>query len=516
MIKLASATFVYLALFASIAGLSYAQSLGNAGTIEGTVIDPSGAVVAKAQVSVHNAVSGYTQSVVSDSDGVFRLRNLPPNPYHLEVKAAGFGVFSQDVDIRNSIPVQVKATLALAGANTSVTVEGGAEALEVDPSAHVDVDRSLISRLPAFDPSGGLSRAITFSTGGVVNDGNGMFHPVGDHSQTSFVIDGQPISDQQSKIFSTQLPTSAIQSMEVVTGTPAAEFGDKSSLIAQITTRSGLGATRAFGNIEANYGTFGTTGGSVSLGLGNAKIGNFIALDGTRSGRFLDTPEFRPIHDIGNGQTIFDRLDYQPSGKDVLHLNLFTARNWIQIPNDFDQLAQDQHQRVLTWNLAPGYQHTFSGHTLLTVNPYIRKDQFNYYPSRDPFADFPATQLSSRHLLNWGVKADVATMRGRHNLKYGVDLKQTRLLENFGFGVTDPGFNSPCIDSTGAAIPDATLTSPAQCVGAGYEPNTTDNPDLAGAEFSPGLLTFDLSRGGHPFNFHATGHINQYAFYPQD
>src|SRR5258708_15527157 len=180
MIKLASATFVYLALFASIAGLSYAQSLGNAGTIEGTVIDPSGAVVAKAQVSVHNVVTGYTQTVTSGTDGVFRLGNLPPNPYHLEVKAAGFGVFSQDVDIRNSIPVQVKATLALAGANTSVTVEGAAEALEIDPSAHVDVDRSLILKMPAFDPSGGLSQAITFSTGGVAADCNGLFQPLGD------------------------------------------------------------------------------------------------------------------------------------------------------------------------------------------------------------------------------------------------------------------------------------------------------------------------------------------------
>jgi len=42
--------------------------------------------------------------------------------------------------------------------------------------------------------------------------------------------------------------------MEIVTGTPDAEFGDKSSLIANITTRSGLGAGRAFGNLDATYG----------------------------------------------------------------------------------------------------------------------------------------------------------------------------------------------------------------------------------------------------------------------
>ncbi len=61
-------------------------------------------------------------------------------------------------------------------------------------------------KLPSFDPGGGLSEAITYSTGGVAADANGFFHPLGDHAQVSFVIDGQPISDQQSKVFSTQLP----------------------------------------------------------------------------------------------------------------------------------------------------------------------------------------------------------------------------------------------------------------------------------------------------------------------
>jgi hypothetical protein len=105
-------------------------------------------------------------------------------------------------------------------------------------------------------------------------------------------------------------------------------------------------------------------------------------VDGIRTGRFLDTPEFTAFHDKGNNETIFDRFDYHPTGKDAIHLNLFTARSWFQIPNDYDQLGQDQHERVLTWNIVPGYQHTFSSHTLLTINPYIRKDQVNYYASR--------------------------------------------------------------------------------------------------------------------------------------
>jgi hypothetical protein len=486
----------------------FAQSLGNAGTIQGIVRDPSGAVIANAQVSLRNVISGYSQTETSASDGTFRFVNIPPNSYHLEVRASGFTPFESDASIRNSIPMQIGATMKLAGSATTVNVESGtADLLETDPTAHVDVDRNLILKLPSVNPGAGLSDAITYGTGGVAADGNGFFHPLGDHAQVSFVIDGQPISDQQSKVFSTQLPTSAIQSMELITGNPVAEFGDKSSLVAQITTRSGLGAPKMFGNIDANYGTFGTTGGSVALGLGTAKIGNFIAIDGTRSGRFLDTPEFTPLHDKGNNETIFDRLDYQPNGQDVFHLNLFVARNWIQIPNSYDQIGQDQRQRVLTWNIAPGYQHTINAHTLLTVNPYIRKDEFIFYASNNPFADTPFTSSQNRHLLNYGVRADVSITQGRHNIKAGIDLKQTRLLEKFGFGVTDPAFNPVCVDADGNPAGPSTLTDPNGCAKVGLVAN--DN-------LQPGLVPYDLTRNGSLFQFRGAKNINQYAGYVQD
>ena len=74
-------------------------------------------------------------------------------------------------------------------------------------------------------------------------DSNGGFHPLGDHADTSFSVDNQPITDQQSRTFSNQLSQNAIQSLDVLTGVPPAEFGDKTSLIVKATTRSGLGAS---------------------------------------------------------------------------------------------------------------------------------------------------------------------------------------------------------------------------------------------------------------------------------
>jgi len=108
--------------YAAFGGHALAQSLGNAGTIEGSVLDPSGAAIVKAEVTIHNTITGYRQSTVSGADGSFRLVNIPPNPYHLQINVSGFAAFSQDVDIRNAIPVQVKATLTVAGATTSANV----------------------------------------------------------------------------------------------------------------------------------------------------------------------------------------------------------------------------------------------------------------------------------------------------------------------------------------------------------------------------------------------------------
>jgi len=48
------------------------------------------------------------------------------------------------------------------------------------------------------------------STPGISADCNGLFHGLGDHAENSFLVDGQPITDQQSKVFSNQIPLDAI------------------------------------------------------------------------------------------------------------------------------------------------------------------------------------------------------------------------------------------------------------------------------------------------------------------
>lgn len=484
-----------------------AQSVAS-GTIEGTVTDPTGGVVAGASVTISNPLTGYTQIATSDAMGAFRLTNLPFNSYHLEVSKQGFSVAQQDVNVRSLVPANVKVGLSVGNIEQSVSVEAStADLLEPVPYAHSDVDLSTLAKLPTLTPASGLSDAIMLSSPGVVADSNGFFHPLGDHAQTSFSIDGQPISDQQSKAFSTQVPVNAIQSMEIVTGTPNAEYGDKTSLVVNATMRSGLGLTKPSGGVLAQYGSFGSPSVEANVGVGGEKVGSFLALNGLRTGRFLDTPEFQTIHATGNNQTIFNRTDFAPGPKDSVHLNTFVARNWFQIPNTLDQLSQDQRQKVLTFNVAPGYQHSFNSNSLLTVNPYVRQDRVNYYPSPDPFDDSPVTVSQNRHLTNWGVRSDVSYVAGIHNVKIGGQVMQTRLNENFTLGITDFTFNPVCLNRTGDPQALPTVKIPAQCAVLGF----LANPDL-----QPGLVPFDFTRGGRAFQFAGTGNVNEYAAYVQD
>ena len=108
-----------------------AQSLGNAGTVTGTVVDPSGAAVPGATVTAHNPVTGYTQTVASNATGNFRLVNLPPNAYHVQVTASGFASFGQDVSIRTSLPIELSVKLSLAATGTTVQVESTGQDLVV-------------------------------------------------------------------------------------------------------------------------------------------------------------------------------------------------------------------------------------------------------------------------------------------------------------------------------------------------------------------------------------------------
>src|SRR3989442_13685786 len=154
-----------------------AQSGGSSTSVTGTVVDPTGAVVANATVEIRNPVSGFERTTITDSAGRFTIPNVPFNPYHLTVTGQGFAAFGQDIGVRSVVPVALDIKLRVAGSTESVTVEAaGQDLLENDPTFHTDVDKNLFDKLPLESQSSSVSSLVTLATPGIAADSNGLFH----------------------------------------------------------------------------------------------------------------------------------------------------------------------------------------------------------------------------------------------------------------------------------------------------------------------------------------------------
>lgn len=482
------------------------------GEIQGTVVDPNGAVVKGATVTIFDPVTGYRRTEVTDSSGEFHFINVPYNPYHTTVVAKGFAPYVQDVSVRSDVSVNLNVRLKIAAIAQSVTVAAQANDLvETTSTNHTDISRTMFKTLPLASQTSALTALVTLSTPGITSGSNGMMHGMGNHASNSYSLDGQPITDQQSKVFSNQIPVSAIQSMEVIPGAPPAEYGGKTSLVVVVDTRSGQGMTTPHGEVTASYGTFGTTNDGFNLGYGGQKWGNFISVNGLNTSRFLDTPEFTVMHDKGNEENVFDRIDDQFSAKNSGHLDLEYTRSWFQNPNSFDQqlhpgLANpltgaplgpsDERSQIKTFDIAPNWTRIISPNTVFTLNGWVRDDQYNYYPSGDPFDDYsPDLQLEtfgqSRKLANVGGATSLDYVKGINNVKLGVQYKQTFLDEGDQLSIVDPTLvpSLGCLTANGSPIP----ASPCSI-----------------------LAPFDLTRGGSYFIFHGHTDVKVLSLYGLD
>ena len=247
------------------------------------------------------------------------------------------------------------------------------------------------------------------------------------------------------------------------------------------------------------------------------------------------------LHDKGNEENVFDRVDYQLSQKDSLHGNFQYSRSWFQTPNTFDNLNvidpfgnnvgnTDQRSKIGTFNIAPAWTRLISSSAVFTLGAFVRRDQYNYYPSNNPFADFgpinSETISQDRKLTNAGVRSDISYVKGINNVKAGIVYEQTFLTENDSFGIIDPTLNAVCLNGADLSPDtDPALSDPAACTGA-LVPNTGQNPNLNA--FNPILACLDLTRPSPALSdgcasstsvnhlFHGHTDVKELALYVQD
>jgi Carboxypeptidase regulatory-like domain len=453
-----------------------------AGAVHGRVVGPDGQPLAGVLVQLRNDLTGFKAENATTTDGAFTFTNVPYNPYELHIDVQGFVPAHRAIDVHTAVPVDVTIKLDVPAVSESISVsaEPPAAQLETDNTeSHVDIDKSYIAKAPAAVASRAMEQIVT-STPGFAKDENGRFHFQGAHSQAEYVVDGQTIADQTGVTFSNSIDPGIAQGIEIIYGNVPAEFGEKVGAVINMTTRSGLGAGAPKVDAYAGASRFSTLEGGASVGGGSQTFGYFASLDASKSDRFLDPVNFANLHNSGDTQRGFLRLDAAPDAHNSFRLTTLLGRTNRDVPNTFTQEAAGQDQRVKTADqtINAGWQRIFSQSSLLEVIAFGRFSTFHLNPSPD---DTPVTATSNRSLNNYGIAPSLTWTNAMNDIKAGATWKRYPIRERFSFAITDPGFNDP--------------------KAGGYNPN---------------LAPYDLSRGGTPFVFDGRRTGSYSAAYAQD
>ena len=426
--------FLKSAILSGALIFSALSSFGQAriSSVQGTVKDPTGALVPGAKVVVTQPLTHYEQATQTDAQGSFKLVNLPFNTYKVRVEAGGFQPLEQSIDLETTVPQTLDLSLSVEEATAAVTVSADNGAmLETDrTSSDTDLSQTILERPLGAAPSRAIESMVA-STPGFVTDDNGRMHPRGSESQVQYVVDGVPVTDNMSAIFSTSLDARTLRTVEVLTGGIPAEFGDKLAGIINVNTKSGLeGPTQ--GGLSFSGGSFSTGELSGDFSTHTKKLGFITNLSTSTSQRYLDPPTIDNFHNFGRTGKGFFRLDYQFDANNSLKSVLNFGGSNFQVPNRLAQelAGQDQRQQLRDNSQNITYQHIFSPNTVAQFSFFHRQSHAELTSNPE---STPVVAFQDRTLQNYGGIGSVALTRGSHNIKVGGQFTITPIDEQFSF-----------------------------------------------------------------------------------
>src|SRR5215813_976526 len=216
------------------------------GTIEGLVTDTAGAVVPGATVKVSSPNLIRAQTATSDSQGRYRLANLPPGKYTVTVEAvSGFAKFEQaDVEVNLSKTSTLDVRLRPQGASATVEVTAGATGVDLsNNTTGTNVTTEQFSNFPTQRTVQSLYTIAPTVTRSGLRDASGRDRDpsVGGASgpENNYILDGVNTSDPAFGGSGANLPFEFVQEVEIKTGAYGAENGRSTGGIFNVITKSG-------------------------------------------------------------------------------------------------------------------------------------------------------------------------------------------------------------------------------------------------------------------------------------
>jgi Carboxypeptidase regulatory-like domain/TonB dependent receptor len=239
---------------ASISSAAFGQLY--TGSLSGIALDPSGAPVVQAKVTLTGADRNTHQETITDGTGRYLFRSLPPGMYSIEVDAPGFDAFQIPgvaIDVSENVSANAKLTLSVR--RDSVLVQGEPPAVRPDDATiGLIVNRRTINDLPLIDRNPfdlaflapGVSQAPGTTYGNGVSTPGFVTNFVSDGSrnaQADLLLDGVSVmnSDNNPGVQKALYvpPVEAIQEFKIQQANFSAEFGSSGGTIVNVATRSG-------------------------------------------------------------------------------------------------------------------------------------------------------------------------------------------------------------------------------------------------------------------------------------
>ncbi|HEY3579930.1 MAG TPA: TonB-dependent receptor [Pyrinomonadaceae bacterium] len=235
-----------LMCFALFAGSAVAQT-STTGSIEGTVTDSAGAAVPGIAVRVSGTNLISAQTATTDSNGRYKVLNLPPGRYTVAVEAdKGFAKFEKnEVEVNLSRTTSVEVQLQPAGAQATVTVTDTAGAA-VDVSGTTtgsNVSSDQFSNFPTQRTVQGLYTIAPTVTRSGLRDATGRDRDPSvagaSGPENNYILDGVNVTDPAFGGSGANLPFEFVQEVEIKTGAYGPEYGRSTGGIFNVITKSG-------------------------------------------------------------------------------------------------------------------------------------------------------------------------------------------------------------------------------------------------------------------------------------